>query len=216
MKTPITLDRNAQPVTRRLSLARNADRDANELTGLSRGMLADGSVNQQEAEYLIRWLEERPESLSVWPLSVLYRRLSEMLCDNYLDAEEEAELIDLLLAHTGGGDLRQKQNSATRVASTLPLCSPEPAVAFTDEMFVLTGAFVTGTRKECQLEIEKRGGVAQKNPTRKTRYVVIGETGSSDWITTTYGRKIQKAIELREDGQNISIISETHWAKHLV
>ena len=215
MKTPLEQDRNAQPVTRRLSIARNADRDANELIGLSRGVLADGSVNQQEAEYLLRWLEERPESLEVWPLSVLYVRLSEMLNDNYLDAEEEAELIDMLLAYTGGGNVRQQESSATRVASTLPLCRPEPAVVFTDEMFVLTGAFVSGTRKECQIEIEKRGGIAQNSPTRKTRYVVIGNIGSEDWITTSYGRKIQKAIELRDDGRNISIISEAHWAKYL-
>ncbi|MFY0992714.1 BRCT domain-containing protein [Halomonas sp. C05BenzN] len=211
---PIQLDPHGQPITRRLSIAKNATRDANELCGLARGMLADGSVNQAEAEYLLQWLGERPESLAVWPFSVLFPRLEEMLADGVLDADEEGELIGLLLDYTGGGST-QGGASASRQATALPLCEPAPDVVFEDSNFVLTGRFITGTRRECEAEIVQRGGQAQKAPTRTTHFVVIGDLGSDDWAQSNYGRKIQYAVELRRDGRDIHLISEHHWANWL-
>ncbi|APE32342.1 hypothetical protein BOX17_16080 [Halomonas aestuarii] len=211
-----SLNPHGQPVTRRLVLARNADRDASELIGLARGVMADGAINQSEAEYLLRWLEERPESLQVWPLSVLFERLRDALEDGHLDADEEADLLGLLLDYTGGGTLARGENtSASRQSSTLPLCHPAPVIEFDDCHFVLTGKFITGTRAECEAEIIERGGHTQSNPTRKTCFVVIGNLGSTDWAQSSYGRKIQKAVELRADGNDIAIISEKHWASYL-
>lgn len=206
-------DPQGQPVTRQLSLARNATRDANELTGLARGILADGSLNQLEAEFLIRWLEERPESITVWPFNVLFQRFAEALQDGNLDKREERELIDLLMEFIGGGITDQGISTA---ASTLPLCRPAPTVDFEDSFFCLTGAFASGTRSECEQEIIARGGIPKSGVTKKTRYLVIGNVGSTDWANTTYGRKIEKAVLLREDGVPISIISEKHWSDSLV
>ncbi|UYG08394.1 BRCT domain-containing protein [Halomonas sp. M4R1S46] len=211
---PIQLDHHGQPVTRRLSMARNTTRDANELCGLARGMLADGSVNQAEAEYLLQWLGERPEALAVWPFNVLFPRLEEMLGDGVLDAEEEGELIGLLLDYTGGGST-QGGSSSSRQSTALPLCDPVPDVVFEGSNFVLTGRFVTGTRRECEAEIVQRGGQPQKSPSRATHFVVIGNLGSDDWAQSNYGRKIQHAVELRRDGRDIHLISERHWANWL-
>lgn len=210
-RTP--LDPHGQPVTRQLSLARNATRDANELTGLARGMLADGALNQNEAEFMLQWLEERPESASVWPFNVLLQRFDEALRDGHLDAKEERELIDTLMELIGGG---MTDNGASTAASTLPLCKPAPEVEFEDAVFCLTGTFVSGTRRECEQEIVARGGVPKSSVTKKTRFLVIGNVGSTDWANTTYGRKIEKGVLLREDGNPISIISEKHWSDALM
>ncbi len=59
-----------------------------------------------------------------------------------------------------------------------------------DAQFVLTGKFVTGTRTECELEIVEHGGLTNKSPTRNTRFVVIGNLGSTGWAQSNYGRKI--------------------------
>lgn len=211
----MSLDDHGQPLVRRLSLARNATRDANELCGLARGVLADGAVNQAEAEYLLHWLTERPESLEVWPFSVLFPRLQEMLADGNLDSDEEAELIGLLLDYTGGGSTHAG-DSASSQSTSLPLCDPAPEVVFEGCNFVLTGRFVTGTRRECEAEILRRGGQAQKSPTRATHFVVIGDLGSRDWAQSSYGRKIQHAVELREAGRPLHLISERHWTDWLV
>jgi NAD-dependent DNA ligase len=208
------LNPHGQPVTRRLALARNADRDASELIGLARGMLSDGELNQSEAEYLLQWLLEHPESLNVWPFDVLFLRMEEMLADGHLDTDEQGELMGLLLDYTGGGST-QGGASASRQSTALPLCSPEPDVVFHGCNFVLTGKFITGTRTDCEIELVTRCGISQKNPTQATNYLVIGNLGSTDWAQSNYGRKIQHAVELREKGHPIHIISEKHWASHL-
>lgn len=211
---PHRIDYHGQPVTRRLSLARNSTRDANELCGLARGILADGSVNHAEAEFLLHWLAERPETLNVWPFNVLFPRLEEMLSDGVLDAEEEGELLGLLLDYTGGGST-YGDTTASRQSTTLPLCDPAPEIVFENRHFVLTGKFITGTRRECQAELQVRGAIPQSNPTKVTDFLVIGNLGSNDWAQSSYGRKIQHAVELRATGNPIHLISEQHWTQWL-
>ncbi len=41
----------------------------------------------------------------MWPFDVLFERLREALADGVLDADEEAELMGLLLDYTGGGTM---------------------------------------------------------------------------------------------------------------
>jgi len=47
-----------------------------------------------------------------------------------------------------------------------------------------------------------------------TDYLVIGEIGSSNWVHSSFGRKIEKAMELKEKGR-ISIVSEKHMQEFL-
>ena len=48
---------------------------------------------------------------------------------------------------------------------------------------------------------------------RNTNYLVIGTFASRDWANRNYGHKIEHAVELRESGSGISIISEEHWKR---
>jgi hypothetical protein len=45
---------------------------------------------------------------------------------------------------------------------------------------------------------------------------VIGLFARPDWANTNYGRKIERAVELRDCGSGISIISEEHWKQFVV
>jgi hypothetical protein len=45
--------------------------------------------------------------------------------------------------------------------------------------------------------------------------VIVGEGGSRDWLHSSYGRKIQEAVDYRDKGAMISIIPERHWALSL-
>jgi hypothetical protein len=70
--------------------------DNPELIGLCRGVLADGSINLAEAEYIQRWLGERRNLLDTWPAGELYKLLSKVLKDGVLNPGEEQELSDML------------------------------------------------------------------------------------------------------------------------
>jgi len=51
--------------------------------------------------------------------------------------------------------------------------------------------------------------------TKRTRVLVIADLGSRDWIHTSYGRKIERAVEYRQAGVPLVITDEAYWASHL-
>lgn len=192
--------------------ARLNDRKIDELIGLCKGIIADGSIVEAEAEFLQQWLQNNKDVRNHWPANVIYSRIARMLLDNKLDDEEERELLVTLLDVTGGPTI---QKNISSMSSTLPLCSPAPIVIFEDRLFCMTGKFLVGTRAQVEATIESLGGKTTSNPTMKTHYLVIGSVGSDDWIHSTHGRKIEEAIKYREKGKPISIISEEHWCSFL-
>lgn len=74
--------------------------------------------------------------------------------------------------------------------------------------FVLTGDFNYGSRDEVRDYIEGFGAVYDSGVRKATNFVIIGAKGSQAWKTGTYGTKIKKAMELKEQGQEIAVISE--------
>jgi hypothetical protein len=71
-------------------------------------------------------------------------------------------------------------------------------VAFPTQQFVVTGRFAFGTRQKVCEAISGLGGIpGGSKPTKATRYFVIGTFASRDWYNTNYGRKIERAVELR-------------------
>lgn len=87
--------------SQRLSEARFNSIDIHELVGLCKGVLADGTINVQEAEFIRHWLQEREDVLQLWPADVLHNLLSRVLQDGVLAKSEEDELADLLAEIAG-------------------------------------------------------------------------------------------------------------------
>lgn len=186
-----------------------AERQIDELIGLVKGVLADGAICQGEVEFLYGWMTENKGAANAWPANALYPRISAALADGHMDAAEEKEIMELLLATVGGNTAPlygQHSNS-----STLPLCKPAPIVDFPGKVFCFTGKFNSGTRNWCQAQIIHRNGACASNITRKLDYLVIGEIGSRDWLHSTHGLKIKKAMDYRDSGVPLRIISEQHW-----
>lgn len=191
--------------------SRLVDRQIDELIGLAKGVMADGAITQQEAEFVLEWLETNRHAANKWPAKGLYQRLKRALSDGVLDSDEEQELL-LLMADIVG---KPKLYNAHSMSTSLPLDDPMPSVAFDGKTFCLTGTFMTGARAKLTEQIEARGGLTKNNPTKLTDYLVIGEIGSLEWIHSTFGRKIEKAMELKDKGFDIAIISEEHWVNFL-
>lgn len=139
----------------------------------------------------------------------LYQRINQALEDKFVDQDEKKELFETLNQLTGKID-KNAQNNSTK----LPLTDPPPTISFPGKNYCFTGHFVTGTRKQVESIVIEKGGRTQSAPTFSTNYLVIGLIGSTDWIHSTYGRKIERAVEI-QNGHNIKIISEEHWAQFL-
>ncbi|MDG1206840.1 MAG: BRCT domain-containing protein [Pseudomonadales bacterium] len=187
------------------------DRLIDELIGVCRGVIADGRVDEQEAIFLGQWIENHREIADRWPVNILYARLVEMLRDGIMSESERAELLLTLRDLTGESLIYQEPNRST----TLPLDNPQPEIDFTGKSFCLTGRFVFGSELECEEAILELGGDIVEAPNMVTDYLVIGELSSPDWVHTSFGRSIEHAVDLKQQGSSISILSEEHWVNSL-
>ncbi|MBD1590180.1 BRCT domain-containing protein [Pseudomonas typographi] len=195
---------NAQRIDRRA---------ADTLVGLAAGLIADNVVTQEEAVFLKRWIEQNLVHLEDPVINLLYRRVSEMLADGILDSEESSDLLSILRGFAGlpiQSAIPAAQVSVSR-PTDLPYCSPLPELSFAGKNYVFTGVMAYGPRKDCQQLVADRGGVIGGAISKKVNVLVVGSVGNEQWRHASYGTKILKAIELREAGVPIAIVSEDHW-----
>lgn len=187
-------------------------RSAESLIGICAGLIADGTINQQEAEFLKLWIERHLAQLEDPVVNLLYRRVASMLADGILQPDEAAELLDMLKQLSGApADLSRPYVAPT----TLPLNNPAPELAWEGRTFVFTGVMAYGLRKDCEQLVIERGAATTSAVSRKVHFLVIGSIGNDQWLNSTYGTKIKKAVELRENGAPIALISEEHWQRAL-
>ena len=88
-------------------------------------------------------------------------------------------------------------------------------IDFDGNSFCFTGTFLYGTRTACHKATESAGGIAAKGITKKLDYLVIGTNTTESWANTSFGRKIEKAVDYRDSGVPLAIISEACWINHL-
>jgi hypothetical protein len=208
----MALFKEAAPSASITSRARR-DRGTDELLGLCRGILADGGVNQSEAAFLLDWLERHREFLGTYPFDVLYRRVSDSLADGVLDLDEERDLLEALVRAVGGET--HTADGSTSLATDLPFDEPFPALVYPGQLYVVTGVFDYGSRSLVNDAIELRGGLVKGGISKKIRYLVVGNIGSRDWKHSSFGRKIEQAIELRSLGHPLCLVPEHHWRASL-
>ncbi|HVJ24241.1 MAG TPA: BRCT domain-containing protein [Burkholderiales bacterium] len=204
-------DEHGQP-NRNINAAQRAERDVSELIGIAKGVVADGIVNDAEAKCIRDWSLSHPDAMRRWPVSLIYSRLQQMFADGHIDDTERIELREIL-AGLAGGTL--SISLGFDAPTTLPLDTPPPLMCWVDETYVFTGKFAYGTRAHCAREVTERGGSVEDNVTRRTSFLVLGTFSSRDWKQTSYGRKIQRAAELRDSGFALRIVGEDHWANAL-
>jgi NAD-dependent DNA ligase len=204
-------DAHGQPV-RLFHRANNTAKAVDQLVGICTGILADGEVNENEAIFFAEWVRKHAPAEPVWPFTDVLQRIERIFADGVCDAEERAELKDVMEALCGFSQ-EPPLPMAENLSTSLPLCMPQPhPLLFANQQFVVTGKFAYGARTAVFDAITALGGLPTDSaPTKTTNYVVIGVFASRDWINTSHGRKIEKAVQLREKGTGINIVSEEHW-----
>jgi NAD-dependent DNA ligase len=130
-----------------------------------------------------------------------------MLQDRERHSEESKSLFETLEKFTGNDiELGEALKSCK-----LPLDEPPPLLEFTGQRYCFTGTFAFGTRTDCEAAVQNLGGECG-SLTLKTNYLIIGAYATESWIQSSYGRKIERAVELKQEGHEIRIVGETHWA----
>lgn len=182
------------------------------LLGICAGILADGHLHDREVLFLSNWLREHEEVADVWPGSEIARRVEAILADSIITEEERKELKEALEAISG--NYFSDTGYAAPEGPVLPV-DDDPSIFFRDMTFCFTGKFLYGTRAACERVILGLGGVAVDNITKDLNYLVIGTLIEPTWANTTYGRKIEKAVNYRDSGCELVIVSEKQWTAAL-
>ena len=180
----------------------------NEFLGLISGIISDDIINPIELKFLLGWISSHEDVIN-HPITndVSYQILE----FTNLDAPTEEDKVNLLtfLKNTTGTNF-----SETGAAATGPidhLADKIESMDHANAKICFTGVFKTGTRKEVEAMAIAKGATTNRTPTKAVNYVVIGSQISPDWKHSNFGRKIQKAVELRDEGQKIYILTEKQW-----
>ena len=169
-------------------------------------------LSSKEAFALTTWAEEHSDLALAWPGNVLYKRLRRIFDHGHASEPEREDLSELLQELAGGTGGTIGGETAT---TGLPLDHPQPKLEILNRTFVFTGRFAYGTRGACEEAVRQLAGWAESRMTTRTDYLIIGTFASRDWLQTSYGRKILKAVEYREKYSTPAIVSEQHWVSHL-
>lgn len=211
-KILVPLDDDGQPINRGFSAHRNLLKGVESLLGICRGLTADQELNEREILFLDTWLKDNQEASLYWPGEAIAARLEAILSDGVVSCEEASDLKDMLDKLIGSGC---EIGVTSGMATQLPL-DRDPVIRFSGRRFCLTGKFIYGSRATCETATVERGGCIASTVTQALDYLVIGALASRDWITTSYGRKIEKACEYRNEKKpELKIVSEEDWVHAL-
>lgn len=212
-----TKDDHGQPLTFfKRNLEINVGKAIDQLAGICQGILADGVVNDAEAKFFADWVRQHAQFEPVWPFTDILARIERIFADGIVDEDERLELKEVMQTVCGKGEDELLGGGQAR-SSALPLDNPQPdPLVLSERVISITGKFAYGNRKKVIEAITLKGGKATDSPpNRETHMMVIGTFASRDWIHATYGRKIERAVELRSSGTGIVIVSEEHWRKFI-
>lgn len=162
-------------------------------------IMGDNKIENEEINQLNNWLDNNTQLIGNYPFDKIYTITKNVIEDGIITEEEYNELIKVFNGFINPTLEEQSNNS----------------IEFQEKTFCLTGTFESGSKESVEERIVSKGGICGNNVTSKTNYLIVGGAGSDAWKFGNYGGKVQKAMELKEKGKNIEIISEEDFLKSL-
>lgn len=186
--------------------------DLQRLQGIIHGILSDKIIRDEEVYSLEGWLKEHQHLKSHYPYDELVVIIDRILEDKRISTRERQtleryfiEFIDnkLLSAYT------EEELSLIRTRMTIgAVCAKEPVIEFRNRTFSFTGE-MTKRDKETFIDcIKNKGGYYTPVISENVDYLVVNDASALLWAFEPFGRKIDKALKLRAQGEALVIISK--------
>jgi hypothetical protein len=183
--------------------------DMLRLRSLVAAIGSDGHVSVDELCGLADWLLEHEHLKTCWPYDEIESLVSGVLEDGKIEPSEHALLMEFFGEFVAVLDSKAAASARAREGATVVgLCAVCPAIRFPDSVFCLTGSSRNYSRQDFAAVIADRGGTAVNTVSRRVHYLVIGADGNPCWAYACYGRKVERAVELRKEGHPIVIVHE--------
>lgn len=183
--------------------------DLQQLQGIMASIAVDGVITEDEAESLFDWMVNHDDLRSCWPYDEVDSLLTHVLKDKWIDPVEQKVLLEFFSSFLPESINLQSQVSEIKTISGI--CAVAPDIAFEERCFCFTGESSRATREEMKIMALDRGARVVSAISPRVNYLVVGSQGNPCWAYACYGRKIEKAIELRKQGAQIVIVHEADF-----
>lgn len=184
--------------------------DLQTLQGICHGILADGEITDKEIFDLDKWLDDNEHLNTYYPYDEIRSLVLSIVSDGKVTEDERLVLKAFFseFVNLANNDIQQKIKDDTKEVNISGLCTSEPIVDFDGKTFCITGVLKNETKESLKQKITKLGGITIDSVTKKTDYLVVADNGNPAWAFSCYGRKVEKAVNMRKDGHVITLIHE--------
>lgn len=189
--------------------------DLQRLQGIFHGILADNTITDKEIYALDQWLEENEHLIGYYPYDEIKSLITCILADNII-ADEEKQTLKVFFSEfienydTSNIDFKEIERLKSE-SSISAVCTIDPRMEFDGKTFCFTGKSEKSSRKEISEIVESLQGIFSNSISKNTDYLVYGNAGNPCWAFSCYGRKVERAVQLRKDGHHIQIIHENDF-----
>ena len=189
--------------------------DIQRLEGMLHGFLSDNEISDTEIHLLVNWLDGNRHLMGIYPYDELSAILAGILRDGIV-TNDERDYLTLFMSEfinrASSKTINFDNIDALKKSITIDgICAVDPVIEFDGRLYCFTGISERVKRKEFVEIIEAHGGLFNDNVLNKTNYLVVGNSGNPCWAYACYGRKVEKAIELRKQGAQIHIVNEIEF-----
>lgn len=189
--------------------------DIQRLEGILHGILADNKVTDAEIEGLSKWLFDNEQLRESYPFDELCSLVTAIMADGRIDNDERNMLKAFITDFVDVKNIAaidQKELQELKKHMTISgVCALDPEILWDNRLFCITGVFSKTNQSELASIITEKGGLFKEGLTLQTNYLVIGAAGNPCWAFSCYGRKVEKAVEMRKQGMPITIVNEVDF-----
>lgn len=185
------------------------------LSGLVHGIMADGDLSNREIAALSYWINANDFLAGTYPFDEIHGMLCAILADGKITEDERNQLMALfsnILDFTSSLNLNRADFDELREKYSISgICAVCPDISFAGKIFCFTGESLRAKRAEIADIIDSLGGTLRSSVSAKTDYLIVGNSGNPCWAYACYGRKIEEAVALRQEGAKVVIVNETDF-----
>lgn len=182
------------------------------LHGIIAGIASDGQITLSELQGLSDWLEKNQYLRNCWPYDEIDSLVTSTLADQKLDIVKHKLLMDFFVEFMSLLDNKTIVNPLLLEANHVKgVCAMCPEISFEGSTFCLTGTSHTYPRTRFKEVITELGGKTAEDVSKKVNYLIVGANGNPTWAYACYGRKVEKAVQLRKSGHSILIVHENDF-----
>ena len=186
--------------------------DIQRLHAILGGIMADGVISKTELQGLSDWISEHEHLKTCWPYDEVDSLITSVLSDGIIDDDEHKQLLEFFSEFTALLDDRTITSPRITTETTIVgLCSVCPEIEFSGSTFCFTGASYKYPRSRFSELVNSLGGSVASAVSSKVNYLIIGAEGNPCWAYACYGRKVEKAVELRKKGSNLLLVHENDF-----